>query len=124
MSMFSTAIQSAMGTLQRVAGATVTYHRGDSSTGEVTAVPGSTTFDEVGPDGGIVTHSTSHDWIVEAKDLVIDGQVITPQARDVVKRVVGAVRMIYQVMDPPYRPSDHDHTRLRIHTKQVGQEAL
>jgi hypothetical protein len=121
-SAFSAAIAQALASVAAAAGETVTYHRGDESTGELTAVPGSQqrraedVYD-------VPVDASSRDWIFEAAGLVIDGVEITPRRGDQVRQTVAGVETVYEVAsdgDQVYRYCDRGRTRIRVHTKQKG----
>ncbi len=107
--------------LQSAAGVAVTYRR-DSSTVDVTAIPGSTDFEIVGPDG-VAEQFQSRDWLIEATDLVISSTVVLPAKGDEIDETVGAETHTYRVLSPGggavYRFSDQYRKVLRIHTKLV-----
>lgn len=106
--------------LATVAGATVTFYRGNNSV-SVTATLGSSEL--ITDDGyGTTTPYTSHDFIVRRSALVINSAEVTPKPGDTVKRTIGGVVHVYRVTTPPYHPSDADQTLYRIHTKFVETE--
>ena len=82
------------------------------------ATIGRTIF-ETTDDYGRLTQIESRDFLIRSCDLVIDGQVVTPQAGDLIHEG----DFTYEVMSPPGEPewrySDVNRQTLRIHTKQV-----
>jgi hypothetical protein len=120
-SQFAATIAAGMRTLQAAAGVAVTYHRGPDSVA-LTAVPGKGTL-EVQTARDFIEQVETSDWIIEAADLVLAGSVTLPKPGDRVKQTAGATRTVYEVMTPPYRASDNERLRIRIHTKQTGTEA-
>jgi len=102
----------------------VQYCRGDSCV-QVAASVGKTTFEIEDSYGGLERFE-SRDFLIRAADLVQDGQVIEPQAGDVVRETVGSRILIYKVMapggEPCWRYSDPFQTAIRIHTKQTDVE--
>jgi hypothetical protein len=103
-----------------VAGAAVTYHRGASSVG-VTATLGRSTFDT--DDGyGATIQVTSHDFLVFKSELLIDGSAVVPASGDRIRRTIGGVVHVYEVMNPPYAPSGTTDVRYRIHSKFIKTE--
>ena len=100
------------------AGVAVTFHAKTGSV-DVTAVPGRSQLESTDESG--VTHvSRSHDWIVRAADLVVGGAAVTPVRGNRVKRTIGSQVHTFELMDPPFSPSDAEHTVLRLHTKRVS----
>src|SRR5689334_16017948 len=84
MSPFASAIQQAMSSVRAVAGVAVTYCRGDLTVA-VSAVPGSTTFEESSFEDAANIGFTSSDWIFRCSDLLLGGQQITPRRGDQVR---------------------------------------
>lgn len=81
----------------------------------LTATRGRSEFEQIDPTGvTTIIHTT--DWILQASDLALDGQLITPAAGDTIEDAAGQT---YTVRHPsgetPYRYSDHAATRIRIH---------
>jgi hypothetical protein len=99
----------------------VVYRRGSLSV-ELVAGLGRTTFDATDA-SGMVINVQSHDFIVSAALIVLDGVQVTPDVGD--KIVVSS--QIYEVMrfgtEQHYRQCDPYGHKLRIHTKYVGQVA-
>ncbi len=113
----SLAVHAAVST---VAGATVTYHRGENSV-SVTATLGSSEM--ITDDGyGTTTPYTSHDFIVRRSSLVIASAIIEPKPGDSIRRILNGVVHVYRVTTPPFHPSDADLTLYRIHTKFIDTE--
>lgn len=113
-------LQSAIG---QAFGVTATYTRSSSSARlsvPWTASPGkSTLFVDDAIAGRIEVES--NDWIGPASALVLGGVAIRPQEGDVIVIKMPSGRTnTYEVMSPPYRPSDSYGTNLRVHTKLVS----
>lgn len=74
--------------------------------------------------GGVKMEWTDRDFLIQASDLVLDGEPIQPQLGDTIRETNGDVTYIYEVMapggEPHWRWSDDYHKVMRIHTKQVG----
>jgi len=102
----------------------VTYCRGEESV-EVRATIGRTVF-ETADAYGVVEHSESRDFLIQAADLVFDGQAVLPERGDRIRETQDGKTFVYEVMapgqEPHYRFSDVYRRTLRIHTKQVATE--
>ena len=103
----------------------VTYHRGGESV-EVAATLGSTTY-EVTDDLGATVQAKATDFIVAADALVLGGQTVKPETGDCIRVPAGEKVLVFEVLDLAgaghYRPADPYGTALRIHAKQVDEEA-
>jgi len=103
----------------------VSYHRDDQSV-QVLASIGRTVFKTVS-EFGVVERIVSRDFLIQADELVIDGQVTLPIRGDFIKETVGAELHVYEVMapakEPEWRYSDPYRKTLRIHTKFVETES-
>ena len=104
----------------------VVYGRGGESV-EIAATVGRTVFRLEGSHGQ-VTRYISRDYLVAAADLVLDDERITPQRGDVIRETADDVTYVHEVMspsssEPDWRYSDPQRRTLRIHTKQIRQEA-
>jgi len=88
----------------------------------LSATVGRTEFEQT-DDYGIVHRLESRDFLIIAADLVLSGELTTPQSGDLIRETAGTGSVIYEVMapggEPPWRYSDLYRTTLRIHTKQV-----
>lgn len=104
-------------TAQRAAGVTVKYRRGIHEV-EVDAVPGFTEFQTEGPDGVIETFQT-RDWLIFAKDLVIESVETLPQHHDEIVENGMSYRVLHLEGIGAFRFSDPYRTILRIHTKHI-----
>lgn len=107
------------------AAVTVAYHRGSESVA-VDATRGSTEF-EVNDDRGHMTRVESHDWMIDAVDLVLDGEQIEPDRGDTIRLILGGETHLYQVSafavgGVVWSWWDRGRRRYRIHTKYVGTE--
>lgn len=102
---------------------TVAFQRSGSSEVALVATKGRQTFTLVDSEG-FQTQVESHDWLVTAADLVIDGSPATPRRGDRIVETLGTLRFIYEVlaMDgvPEWAWSDDLKQTYRIHTKLVS----
>lgn len=110
---------------QAFASVPVIYRRGERSV-SLLAVPAQSQGEQ-DVEGGAQVGWQQRDWIVVAKDLVIDGQRITPKRGDRIEQQQEGVAYVHEVMPPPggedaWRWSDLNRVRLRIHTKQVRMD--
>jgi hypothetical protein len=103
---------------------TVVYHRGSSSV-EVSATIGQTTFEQADEFGGI-QRLESRDYLIRTADLVLDSETVLPEPGDRIHETSGENVFVYEVMapgsEPPFRYSDPYRKALRIHTKHVATE--
>ena len=106
------ALQNAMA---KVASAIVIYTRAGQSTPPITAILARSTFESDDEASGARIESKSQDFIVVAAEL----QII-PVEGDTIAWTCDGVTKTYEVMVPPYSPSDSVGVRLRIHTKRVS----
>ena len=108
-------------TTRQAAGVSVTYRRG-AYTKALTAVPGSTDFEVVGPDGVVLTVQT-RDWKIKTSDIVLNSSTVIPAKGDEIDETVGDDTQTYRVLSPGgdtvYRYSDPSRKMLRVHTKLV-----
>jgi len=97
----------------------IIYRRGDASAA-ITATVGKTVF-KVTDDYGRYQHIESRDYLVNASELILEGQSILPQSGDEIEEN----GFIYEVMapngEPEWRYSDSYRQCLRIHTKLTGK---
>lgn len=104
----------------------VLYCRGLASV-EVLATVGRTEF-EVDDGSGLLTRIESRDYLVTAADLVLAGELVTPQRGDKIRETLAGAIEVYEVMAPAGSPearySDPYQTAWRIHTKHVDTETL
>lgn len=104
----------------------VTYRRGTLAA-EVVATIGKTVFRVDDQYGGQI-RSESRDYLVLAADLVLGGNAMLPQRGDQIRETVGDTVFVYEVLapgdEPCFRFSDPYRQTLRIHTKQIDQEAI
>jgi hypothetical protein len=112
--------------LKASASVRITYTRGNASV-EVDATQGSTLFDQedLPQMAAGLMQWRSADWLVNAADLQLDGVTVTPARGDYIERTNGGVTHRFDVVappgSPPYRWSDRDGVRLRIHTKRTDE---
>jgi hypothetical protein len=108
---------------------TVIYQRPGSpapDTVEVTATIGQTVF-AVDNGEGAALQVESRDYLIRAAHLVLGGGPVLPRRGDRIREVEGPQVFVYEVTapgnEPHWRYSDPYRRTLRIHTKQVDQEA-
>lgn len=122
MSRLASSASSLISGLRSSAGVAVTYRRSSYSVA-LTAIPGSTDFETVGPSGVIETIQT-RDWIVKASELILNSAIVLPAAGDEIDETVGSEVLTYRVVAPTgdtvYRFSDPYRKILRIHSKLIG----
>ena len=103
---------------------TVVYGRAGDSV-EVQATLGRTEY-EVTDEAGVTVQAVATDFIAAAADLVLSGQLVSPEPGDQIRVTAGANVLVYEVMDlggaGHYRPGDAYGNALRVHTKQVDTE--
>lgn len=111
-------------TLQGAGGVSVTYTRGVQSV-TLTAWVGRTAFAQLpGTGTGAAVIWGDRDYLVPAADLLLGGQVVTPQRGDRITEVIDGASLTFEVMapgaEPAWRYSDAGRQTLRVHTKKVG----
>lgn len=108
----------------RHAASMVEYVRGDQSV-ELAATIGKTTF-EVDDGYGVLVRHESRDFLVLAADLILGGQMTTPERGDRIRETQGDRTYVYEVLapgkEPCWRYSDAFRKTFRIHTKQIDAE--
>ena len=109
----------------RHAASTVQYVRGSRSA-VVPASIGKTTF-ELDDGYGVLVRHESRDFLVLSADLVLDGTPTLPERGDRIRETRGQEVFVYEVTapgkEPCWRYSDAYRKTLRIHTKQIAEEA-
>lgn len=111
-------------TLQALKGVAVTYRRGSTIAVPVTAIAAKTVVE--GSDvSGTITITRMRDWLIEADDLADGGDLLVPEAGDLVEQVTDRGTVTYQVTRPaidlpPYREIGDFGDWLRIHTQKVS----
>lgn len=113
-------------------GRTVTYVRGavnyhEEISFDVTATVGETRF-RIGQGPGPDVLVRTRDYLIEAADLAAGG-IPEPAAGDQIRETRGETVYVQEVMgpgndEPEWRWSDRYGGTLRIHTKEVGTEAV
>jgi hypothetical protein len=103
----------------------VIYRRGSDGI-KLPATIGRTVFALDDGAGGVL-RTESRDYLIRTALLVLGGAPTLPRRGDQVHEMVGAVVYVYEVMapgdEPHYRFSDPYRKALRVHTKQIDQEA-
>jgi hypothetical protein len=91
------------------------------------ATIGKTTF-ELDDGYGVLVRHESRDFLVLAADLVLAGVPVIPQRGDRIEETQGDATFVYEVSAPAKEPcwrfSDAFRKTLRIHTKEIGTEAV
>lgn len=117
-------IQWLNGTLKASAAVDVTYARG-ADTVDLMASRGSTRAEVSDGEGNMTLKTVIDDWIIDAADLILAGELTEPDDGDEIRLTVGETEYVYTVFpiagEPCFRPSDAYGTRLRIHTKLSSQ---
>ena len=101
-------------------GVPVTYSQGSSSV-VVTATPGKSRM-VTDTEGGARIEVESNDWICFAASLIINSVTITPLEGDRVTYVnsLTGITTVYELMTPPYSPSDSAGVLRRLHSKIIS----
>jgi hypothetical protein len=111
-------------TRTRIAAQTVAYVRGALSV-DVSATVGTTIF-RIEKSYGIREHFESRDYLILAADLILGGNLASPQPGDHIKENMLGKIFTYEVMapggEPCWRYSDPYRQTFRIHTKLIAVE--
>lgn len=102
---------------KKVAGVAVTYRRNHSSV-EITAIPGFTNTEEQSVDGAVFS-SITDDFLIEVTDLVLDGELTTPQRNDRIDWGERTFEVFSDGARRAYDYTDQYRTSYRVHTKEV-----
>lgn len=105
-------------TLAVAAGVSVVLRRGAAKSATVTAVVGSTEYDESNGDG-IIERRQSRDYLIAKLDYVINGVTEDPCEGDIIEEGDRRYRVSPMSDEPPARHSDAEKRMWRIHTKLV-----
>jgi hypothetical protein len=105
--------------LLAVRGVAIKVIRGTAS-GTLMATRGKSVMVVDEGEGRGIIQVTSHDFIVRARDLVLSGSQIVPAKGDKIQFAGGGLTYTYQLMTPPFDPSDHEGDLLRLHSKQIS----
>ena len=101
----------------------VTYRRGALSA-TVSATLDSQLLRTTDRLGNTKVERTDRDFLITAADLVLAGQVVTPQRGDQVDVTFGSVTERFEVVavgtEPHWRYEDNHQMVLRVHTKSIG----
>lgn len=104
---------------------TVEYVR-EAESVELSATLGSTRY-ELTDDAGATSEAKATDFIVAADELVLGSAVTKPQIGDRIRLPSGASVLVFEVLDLAgsghWRPADPFGKALRIHAKQIDEEA-
>lgn len=119
---FGDVLHAAFRAAKQVAGVPVTYRRGSDSV-TLSAVVGQTPVER--EDGaGTTVRSVVRDYLIDAADLVLSGQHVTPQRGDRIEEASGHV---YEVMpaisksELPWRYSGPGRDVYRVHTRLIDK---
>lgn len=123
-SRFNLRMAAGLARVQAQAGETVALRRAEYTTEDVTAVVGSTRFEQTGSDG-LRVRVRIRDYLIDASDYAINGAAVEPQSGDEILQTLGGATRIFEVAspggaEPPWRYSDQERTRYRIHTRDMG----
>jgi hypothetical protein len=92
---------------------------------ELEARVGETPFEST-TEAGVTIFDEHRDFIVAAADLILAGDLATPQRGDRIRQRLGEADAIFEVMAPsgapPYKTCDAGGLMLRVHTKRVETE--
>ena len=120
--MFHRGLQYLTQALREHASIAIVYRRRESSV-ELRAVVGRTDWAAEETEGPVIAWE-GRDYLIEAADLVLDGEVTTPKRGDLIEEVRDEATLTYAVLAPPgadvWRYSDPQRVRIRVHTKQVS----
>jgi hypothetical protein len=114
MSVFSQASAALAAATAAVNGGVVTYNQ-SGTVFTLTATFGHSLLEVDDGAGGRIEVVTT-DFIVNATDIAPNGVVAIPQEGDQITNPLGAV---FELMTPPFRPSDVAGVRIRLHGKQI-----
>ncbi|HUU82011.1 MAG TPA: hypothetical protein VM243_00785 [Phycisphaerae bacterium] len=102
----------------------VRYVRGADPV-DVQATVGRTVF-EVDTGDGVVERWEARDYLIVAADLILGGEIVTPEVGDQIRETQGDKVYVYEVLapgaEPCWRYSDPWRATLRVHTKLVDTE--
>jgi len=102
----------------------IEYARGEQTVA-LTATVGRSVFELVDRDGFPI-RSETRDYLFLAAELVLGGQLTTPQDGDVIREAGDGAVYVHEVMapgdEPNWRFSDAGRSLLRVHTKQTDVE--
>lgn len=107
-------------TLAVAAGVSVLIRRGGAVSDSVTAVVGTTEFDETNNDG-ILERRQSRDYLIAVADYVIGDVTCEPQPGDQIEEGGRYHRVLPLGDEPCARYSDAERLMWRIHTKLVAE---
>jgi hypothetical protein len=120
---FDLATGALSGCLDQTSGIPIVYERwadGEILSFSATAQMSKTSESVIDSDGAVVEYEVV-DFIMKASDLVLAGVVTVPIAGDRVTLADGRLFEVSKDVNlPPYRWSDSNHKRIRVHTKPQG----
>lgn len=126
MNAFNKAISGGLKAIANVAGDVITYHRGDDFA-VLIAVEGRSDFQST-DHSGVLFEWRTIDFLIDASDLDVGGEIITPTDGDYITRDRGEKLQTFRVRRPDngrlFSYSDAAQTRMRIHTELKGESNL
>lgn len=122
-SRFNSRIAAGFARLKSQAGETVAIRRAEYTTEEVTAIVGSSRFEDASAEG-LKVRVRIRDYLVDVADYVINGVAVEPQPGDEILQELDGQTRVFEISspgssEPPWRYSDSLQTRYRIHTREV-----
>lgn len=107
---------------RRIFGLSIVYRRGTQFI-ELAVAVGHTQTETIDTEG-VTVQSWVRDYLVCAAELILDGQVVRPEAGDTIEHWVGSVKMTHEVRpisegDKVWHWHDAAEQTLRIHTRTV-----
>ena len=123
MSALSDAVAGLAATLKNVAGESVVYTRGPTSSAPITAVSDVQTY-EVLDQQGIPISVLSYDFLFTTADIVVGSAQIEPRPGDRIATTLNGVACTFEVMPLGTKPcaewAEPDGIMLIVHTKKVA----
>lgn len=102
------------GRLEAASGVAIKYRRGSADC-ELTAVPARRESDDYGVDGAAAV-ATQHDWILDPTKLQLDGDLVLPDAGDLIVTDDGqAFVVVFDDAENCWRWTDQYRQRIRVH---------
>jgi hypothetical protein len=123
MSALSDAVAGLAGTLKSVAGESVVYTRGPTSSDPITAVSDVQTY-EVLDQQGVPISVLSYDFLFTTIDIVIDSAQIEPRSGDRIAATLNGIPCAFEVLPLGTKPCaewvEPDGIMLVVHTKKLA----
>lgn len=118
------ALAATQGVMDALQGDIISYRRREITI-PLWAVVGESRFDSESTDG-LTTQVRTRDWLIRADHLVLAGERVEPAAGDEIMAIeLDGSRTVWEVSAPggmelAWRYSDPARTRLRVHTREIG----